>query len=89
MTISLNARIKVKLTDPGREIYRQRFADINEWAGREVFPEEAMTAKVDRNGYSEFQLWDFMNIFGPYIGIGRPNVIEPVEIKVIGPSRTS
>ena len=76
--INLNEPIKVKLTDWGKEIYYHQYDRINQIAGREVckpsFPKE------DENGYTEFQLWCFMELYGEYIGMALPNVIEPLEI---------
>ena len=76
--INLNEPIKVKLTDFGKEIYYHQYDRINQIAGREVckpkFPKE------DENGYTEFQLWCFMELYGEHIGMTLPNVIEPLEI---------
>lgn len=35
---------------------------------------------VDKNGYSTFMLWDFMNIYGPYMKIGRSGQIVDNDI---------
>ena len=83
MTISLNDRIRVRLTSAGLLVYRKRLSDVNRLAGREVFSEKAMSPDVDEDGCSEFSLWDFMNTFGPYIGPGMENVIEPIELEVV------
>ena len=76
--INLNEPVKVKLTDLGKEIYYHRYDRANQIAGREIckpsFPKE------DENGYTEFQLWHFMELYGEYIGITLPNVIEPLVI---------
>ena len=73
--INLNEWIKVKLTDWGKEIYYHQYDKINHIAGKEIckpkFPKE------DENGYTKFQLWDFMELYGEYIGLALPNVIEP------------
>ena len=78
VAINLNEVVKVKLTDYGREIYYHRFDKVNELARREVckpsFP------KVDADGYSRFQLWDFIHLYGNYIRMAAKNVIEPLEI---------
>lgn len=78
MKINLNDFVKVKLTDLGKDIYYHRFDALNDYYGREVlkpsFPEE------DENGYASFPLWEFISIYGQYIGMGKPNVIEPIEI---------
>ena len=80
--INLNDRIKVKLTDLGKQIYRESFLSINERYGREIFSKERAEPTVDEDGYTGFQLWDFMEMFGNYIGIGQANVIDPIEIIV-------
>ena len=76
--INLNEPIKVKLTDWGKEIYYHQHDRANQIAGREIckpkFPKE------DENGYTEFQVWCFMELYGEHMGMTLPNVIEPLEI---------
>ena len=76
--INLNEPIKVKLTDWGKEIYYHQYDRTNQIAGREIckprFPRE------DENGYTEFQLWCFIELYGVHMGMTLPNVIEPLEI---------
>jgi hypothetical protein len=76
--INLNESIKVKLTEWGKEIYYHQYDKTNQFAGREIckpkFPKE------DENGYTEFQLWCFMELYGECMGMTLPNVIEPLEI---------
>ena len=78
LRINLNEPIKVKLTDRGKEIYYHQYDRTNQIAGREIckpsFPKE------DENGYTEFQLWCFIKLYGMHIGMLLPNVIEPLEI---------
>ena len=75
--LNLNDIVKVRLTDLGREIYHQYY-NINRRYGKiicnPVLPEE------DEAGYMKFQLWVFMSIYGNYIGMTKPNVIDPIEI---------
>jgi hypothetical protein len=76
--INLNEPIKVKLTDWGKEIYYHQYDNANQIAGREIckpkFPKE------DENGYTEFQLWCFVELYGEHMGMTLPNIIEPLEI---------
>jgi len=76
--INLNEPIKVKLTDWGKEIYYHQYDRTNQIAGREIckpkFPKE------DENGYTEFQLWCFIELYGIHMGMTLPNVVEPLEI---------
>ena len=76
--INLNEPVKVKLTDFGKEIYYHQYDELNKTYGREMlkpsFPSE------DEDGYTRFQLWKFIQLYGEHIGMGAPNVIEPLEI---------
>ena len=76
--INLNELIKVKLTDWGKEIYYHQYDRTNQIVGRKVC--KPMFPKEDENGYTEFQLWYFIELYGEHMGITLPNVIEPIEI---------
>ena len=76
--INLNELIKVKLTDWGKEIYYHQYDRTNQIVGRKVC--KPMFPKEDENGYTEFQLWCFIELYGEHMGITLPNVIEPIEI---------
>lgn len=76
--ININDFIKVKLTDLGKDIFYHRIDEVNEKYGREVL--KPRYPKEDENGYTEFQLWDFMSLYGSYMGVGCPNVIDPIDI---------
>lgn len=76
--INLNEPIKVKLTDLGKEIYYHQYDRINQIAGRKIC--EPKFPKEDENGYTEFQLWCFIELYGEHMGMTLPNVIKPLEI---------
>lgn len=76
--INLNDTVRVKLTRLGKAIYRHRYDQINACAGEEVV--KPIDPKEDEQGYTSFQLWDFIELYGQHIGMGRPNVIEPLDI---------
>lgn len=38
---------------------------------------EEFEAKVDKNGYHKFQMWDFMHYFGG-LGMGASNYFDPI-----------
>ena len=76
--INLNEPIKVKLTDWGKEIYYHQYDRTNQIAGREIC--KPMFPREDENGYTEFQLWCFIELYGTHIGVTLPNVIKPLEI---------
>lgn len=76
--ININEKIKVKLTPIGAEIYYKQYDELNKNAGKTVL--EPRMPKIDKDGYTEFQLWHFIELYGEHIGVCKPNVIEPIEI---------
>jgi hypothetical protein len=83
MTINLNDWVKVKLTDLGKDIYYHRFDRVNEFikkrGGNPITPH---MPDVDSEGKTKIQLWDFIGLYGDYIGITKPNVIEPLDLEI-------
>ena len=79
---NLNDYIKVKLTDYGKDIYFHKLdVLITEYPLlrdqlKPCFPE------TDENGFTEFQMWEFIQLYGPYIYLGAENVIEDIEIYI-------
>lgn len=76
--INLNDFIKVKLTETGKDIFNHRFDELNEKLKKQAY--KNMPLKEDENGYTEFQLWDFMQIYGSHMYFAGPTVIDPFEI---------
>lgn len=79
--INLNDRVKVKLTPLGAEIYYHRYDELNkrikEKGGKQL---ESIMPRIDKDGYTEFQLWYFMELYGEHMGVCKKNVIEPLDI---------
>lgn len=69
--INVNDSVKVKLTDLGIAILRERRKELNQMihanGGRGLGEFEP---KTDEEGYSTFQLWDLMNTFGYWMTMG-------------------
>ena len=76
--INLNETIKVKLTPLGAEIYYKQFDELNNKYGREIC--KPHMPRIDKYGYTEFQFWHFIELYGQHIGMCKPNVIEPLDI---------
>lgn len=70
--INLNERVKFKLSERGKEIYRHRYDGYGFEYNRE--PE------LDDDGYMSMQLWMFMQIFGEHMVMGMSEVLKPLEI---------
>lgn len=79
--INLNDIVKVKLTPLGVEIYYHQYDDLNkkikENGGTQLEPR---MPQIDKDGYTEFTLWSFMELYGKHIGMCKPNVILPLNI---------
>ncbi len=71
--VNLNEYIKVKLTDKGKEIYRNYYNDI--------YDDYVPTLDVDEEGFCKFQLWYFMRIFGEHFNMGGGLLCE-TDVKI-------
>lgn len=81
MEVNLNDWIKVKLNDRGKDIYYHRFDDvIKEYPQYNIKPS---MPKVDENGYTRFQMWNFMEIYGEHMGMAKLPVLETLNV-IIG-----
>lgn len=80
--INLNETIKVKLTPYGAEIYYKQFDELNKQHGRQIC--KPQMPRIDKDGYTEFQLWHFIELYGQHIGMCKPNVIKPLDIVYCG-----
>ena len=80
--LNLNSIIKVKLTDRGKDVFYHQYDLLNVRIvanGGKIIPPRY--PDVDDEGYSKFQLWDFMHIYGHTFILGNINeVIKPLDI---------
>lgn len=79
ITININNKIQVKLTDFGKSILDEEVYRLKQVSGA---PDNYIPYETDDNGYTEFQMWQFINIFGDYLYNGAIQVIESNEILV-------
>lgn len=78
MIINLNDNILVKLNDRGKDIFYHQFDKI-----LHEFPESGIKRHmpvVDENGYTEFQIWRFMELYGEHIGMGNLPILENYNV---------
>ena len=79
--LDLNSLIRVKLTDYGKDIYYHRFDEVNKFisncSGKLIEP---CYPETDGGGLTEFHLWEFIELYGPYMHMEAKNVIEPLCI---------
>ena len=69
---NLNYYIKVKLTEKGKEIYQEYLNNIFE----EYEINDIPKIEVDEEGYTEFQMWNFVRIFGKHFSMLGDNLCE-------------
>ena len=81
--LNLNQFVKVKFTDLGKDIYYHQYDFLIEaMKARGIKPISPSYPPVDKDGYSTMQLWSFMQLFGPHIIMGAPNVIEDLYLYI-------
>ena len=81
-TFNINNLIKVRLTDHGKDIFYHQHDEFNRRYGNGKEIIEPRYPDVDEDGFTIFQLWHFMEIYGPYISITAPNFIENNNIYI-------
>ena len=70
MKLNINYNIKAKLNDHRIEILKSRHNQLVE-ATYGSYNQPFTLPSTDEKGYSIFQLWTFMQIFGPHMHLGR------------------
>jgi len=63
-SFNINDTVKVKLTEAGRNILRDRHDEAYSSVPQFIEKPEYKLPEVDSNGYTKFQLHELMNIFG-------------------------
>lgn len=77
--ININRRIRVKLTDKGKEILNKWIAEGNKLCGME--PDFIPSSyQEDEDGYIYPQLWDFMDIFGPHLFVEHLVTLKTTQL---------
>lgn len=67
VTLNINDYVYVQLTDVGKQIYYD-FYDYYDKLSVSSFG--APKLKEDKDGYTGFQIWEFMQIFGSKVYMG-------------------
>ena len=82
MILNINYDIKAKLTDYGVDILKARHKQLIE-VSQGAYNQPFTLPSTDENGYSTFQMWIFMQIFGPHLQAGFE---IPFEAEIIIPN---
>lgn len=71
---NVNDHILVKLKDSGFKYWLKKY---NEWLPAELkVTIETLKEKSDKDGYVEFQAWEFLKLFGETISQGTSPIFE-------------
>jgi len=73
LIMNFNQSIKAELTDSGYKLWKEHDDSYLPIEFRK--PIEEYKKRADIFGVTEFQLWDFMNIFGKHMKLGMGNPI--------------
>jgi len=82
---NINDTVRVKLTPYGRAMHRKAHEDLMQHTRRLGYPDPFpyVSVKEDKRGWSEWQLWHLMQIFGPHIYHGCKNCFDMTIIIVL------
>lgn len=81
MPFNINDYVRVRLTDFGRKVHRERFRKLN--AQIPLHADLKYTPpKEDENGWSEWQMWCLIDTFGEHVGMCKEQPFETgIEIQ--------
>lgn len=81
--LNLNDKIKVKLNPLGAEIFYNQHEELIEMLkARGIDAFKNRMPQIDNDGYTEMQLWYFMELYGQHIGMGKPNILTDLSLYI-------
>jgi len=72
---NINDQIRVKLTDHGRKIHREQFEELRAFC-KKTSEWKYVPPAEDENGWSSWQLWCLIDLFGAHVGMGCQSPFE-------------
>ena len=77
LTFNVNSKVLVRLTDRGRELHRRSYQDtIARIPAGLAADNPYKPPKENAEGWTDFQLWELMELFGPHIFLGCEQPFE-------------
>ena len=74
-SLNLNDWIKVRLTPLGATIFYHQYDDLLK-DHPQITSIKPKMPQIDKDGYTRFQLWCFIKLYGDFIGMGQELVID-------------
>jgi hypothetical protein len=86
--VGLNEKVLARLTPEGIKIYSAYYSNRTKMFKKLRGIKLAKSAydiknRARRGGWYEFQLWEFMQIFGPCVRMGGPILFKPATLRVV------
>lgn len=75
MKLNINDRVRVRLTDHGREVHAKNHSEVWAFMPLDTRPEYCPPCE-DENGWSEWPLWVLISDFGSHVYFGGPLCFE-------------
>ena len=69
MQMNVNEIVWVKLTEHGKSVWKKHWEDLK-------VPAKHCELRLNWDGRARFQMWELMQVFGPAMYCGGPNVFE-------------
>jgi hypothetical protein len=86
--MNLNTPVRVRLTEHGRKVEKKALQTLFSGRMNKHDAERLVlrcTYTPDKSGYTRWMLWELMNVFGPEMLNGNPNMcFENNEIQIEG-----
>lgn len=76
---NFNWFVKVKLNNLGRYIYYHQYDHLDEEFLSKCPPKYP---EIDEDGYTCFQMWHLMNLYGGYMFLGKETPFEIASAKI-------
>lgn len=80
ISLSVYDYVKVQLTNEGEALLRYNYDRANYLANGSIGSYIQYKKHKDKNGYTEFQLGEFMTLFGPHIGMRKKRLFDQTII---------
>ena len=81
MLVNINRYVWVRLTDKGRILLDEHDRRLLEV----IKSLKKLPERREKDGWTQFQLWELMEIFGPYMGHGVEQPFEAhIELDEVG-----
>ena len=80
--LNFNSIVKVKLTPFGADIFYHKYDELIKEHPKLADTMKPKMPQIDKEGFTEFQLWHFIELYGNYIGMCKKSVVEDINFYI-------